>query len=229
MSRQTILIVEDDPHLSVAMRVVLARAGYDVLVAGTKTSAEEQLATRTVDLIVLDIVLPDGSGLSVLEAIRASGRTDPVLVVSGVADDMNRAAAEALGADGFLAKPFTGRDLIEHCESLRRDSPAAMMSDRITIDVAHYQVSYNGRPIALTPKEFDLLHLLLNAQGRVLTREEILLDIWHLPASARTRTLDYHIRSLNRKMLQAGVPGQVQLVRGRGAMWRMQSSSKDLA
>ena len=181
MSRQTILIVDDEPQIQRFLGHALTAAGYDTLLAANGHEALERLATHRPDLMILDLGLPDMNGKEVIERLRQ--RHDlPVIVLSAHDQEMEKIMALDLGADDFVAKPFGIGELLARLRvSLRLRRPAraeVIAQDGVTIDLAAHQVSRDGEALRLTPKEFDLLAALASNPGRVMTHRKLLQQVW---------------------------------------------------
>ncbi|MTH65621.1 response regulator [Paracoccus shanxieyensis] len=181
MSRQTILIVDDEPQIQRFLGHALTAAGYDTLLAANGHEALERLAAHRPDLMILDLGLPDMNGKEVIERLRQ--RHDlPVIVLSAHDQEMEKIMALDLGADDFVAKPFGIGELLARLRvSLRLRRPAraeVIAQDGVTIDLAAHQVSRDGEALRLTPKEFDLLAALASNPGRVMTHRKLLQQVW---------------------------------------------------
>jgi DNA-binding response OmpR family regulator len=179
------------------------------------TGGEGLVAVRAAppDLIVLDVMLPGIDGLEVLRRLRAdpAAATVPIIMLTAKSDEVDRVVGLELGADDYVAKPFSPKELVARVRAvLRRARPAEgarpLAHGGIVLDTGRHQVTVKGAPVALTPKEFDLLHALLESAGRVLSREHLLNRVWgYARADAiESRTVDVHVRRLRAKLGDAG-------------------------
>jgi DNA-binding response OmpR family regulator len=232
-TRRPILVVDDDAKIVSLVRMYLERAGYPVVDAADGRAALSAIALEAPALVVLDVMLPEVDGIAVLEAIRRTDRT-PVIILSarGLVDD--RLKGLAAGADDYLPKPFSPAELVLRVErildrtGIRTEGPnrAALATMRrepiqhgdLVLDLERHEVSIDGRPIFLTAVEFRLLAALLEADGRVLTRDQLLDAVYgHDEAEVLDRTVDVHIRRLRDKLGDDPVaPRYVATVRGVG-------------
>jgi len=199
-----LLLVEDDPTISEPLVDGLRREGFDVELAATGADA---LSADPVDLVLLDLGLPDLEGRVVCQQLRAASAV-PIIVVTARGDEIDRVVLLELGADDYVVKPFGFRELVARIRAvLRRVSPAGDESVRdalevgpLAIDLRSRAVSFDGRPVALTPKEYDLLVRLASDAGAVTTREQLMREVWDENWWGSTKTLDVHVASLRRKL-----------------------------
>jgi len=212
-----LLVVEDDPTIAEPLRRGLMREGFDVDLAGTGADA---LAAGECDLVLLDLGLPDIDGRDVCRQLRARSGI-PIIVVTARGDEIDRVILLELGADDYVVKPFGFRELLARIRAvLRRTSggpPTAQTDARIDagllqIDTRTRNVTYDGRPVALTPKEHDLLVYLARDPDVVHTREQIIENVWDDNWWGSTKTLDVHVASLRKKL----APESIETVRGVG-------------
>lgn len=223
-----ILIVEDDPSVALALRELLVRAGHRVEIRYQAEGVEERLERDGVDLLLLDLRLPGLSGLELLERIRDRGRDPRVVVLTGVEDEEVLVQAFRRGADDFLTKPCSSRELLARVEAqLRRrrlelEPPRRLaLAPGVAVDLARLEVFRDDRVTNLTEREGRLLEYLIAHRDRVVTREELLAEVWHY-ANPRieTRTVDTHIADLRRKIEpDPAHPRLIATVRGRGYRW----------
>jgi DNA-binding response OmpR family regulator len=211
-----ILLVEDDLRVGAAMTSMLQRRGYAVEHAATASAA---LAAAPCDLVLLDLNLPDGDGVDVCRTLRQRSAHLGIIAVTARAEERDRIIGLRVGADDYVVKPFSMAELQARIEALLRRAAAYAPAPRETarigplrIDHAARTVEVDGRPVALTRKEFDILASLARQPGVALTRERILLDVWQTTWSGR-HTLEVHVASLRAKL---GDPDLVQTVRGVG-------------
>jgi len=211
-----LLVVEDDDGIAVPLVEGLVRAGYEVAKAATGAEALAQIGG--VDLMVLDLGLPDIDGSEVCRRVR-SGSGLPIIVVSARGEESERVLALELGADDYLVKPFGMRELVARIRAVTRrtgnvtDTPGPQRIGSLDIDRRTRRISVDGREVELTPKEFDLLLILAEDPGAVMSREEIMSSVWDPHWYGPTKTLDVHVASLRKKL---GDPGLVETVRGVG-------------
>jgi DNA-binding response OmpR family regulator len=207
---QRILVVEDEPTINQAVAERLAADGFVVRQAFDGPGAVEVAADWQPDLVVLDVMLPGYDGLEVCRRVQAE-RPVPVLMLTARDDETDILVGLGVGADDYLTKPFSMRELVARVRALlRRVERAAELASRppaapigigsLVIDRARRAVTVAGQPVHLTPTEFDLLVCLAEQPGTVLTREQLLDDVWDWPGAAGTRTVDSHVKSLRAKI-----------------------------
>ena len=214
---QRVLIVEDEPAIAESLDYALRRDGFDTKTAASYLKAEAARAWPT--LIILDLMLPDGNGRDLLRLLRDEGRTTPVIVLSSRESEADRISALEDGADDYVTKPFSPREVVARVRAvLRRLAPSEHPEpDVISVDRTARQASTGGRALELTRVEFDLLAALFESPGRVYTRAELIDRVWGSGYAITDRTIDSHIKSLRRKLTEAGGPaGVIQTVRGVG-------------
>jgi DNA-binding response OmpR family regulator len=197
-----VLVVDDESELAEAVVAALQRHGFDCEWVTTLAEAVERAGDA--ELVLLDLGLPDGDGLSQCAAIAAKA---PLIVISARGEEVDRVLALELGADDYLAKPFSTRELIARCRAvLRRSGTARRTVVRVSdldIDVDAFEVRRDGEPIELTAKETALLMALAQQQGALVRRSKLAEDVWESPLSLVQRTIDTHVSSLRAKL---GVP-----------------------
>jgi DNA-binding response OmpR family regulator len=212
-----VLLVEDDDTIASPLQRGLAREGFVVERHATGGGALQSVRDgASPAVILLDLGLPDMDGFDLCRALRQT--TDaPVIVVTARGDEVDRVVGLELGADDYVVKPFGLRELVARIRAVARRSsaptPVASMPARLIVDRRTREVAFDGRDIALTPKEFDLLALLAADPGAVCTRERILDEVWDPHWYGPTKTLDVHVSSLRRKL---GDPTLVETIRGVG-------------
>jgi len=219
-----VLIVEDEPAIAESLDYALRREGFETQTAATYARAAAARAWPT--LIILDLMLPDGNGRDLLRALRSEARSTPVIVLSSREGESDRVAALEDGADDYVTKPFSPREVVARVRAVLRrmaapDSGEPQLSRSsgagIAIDRIGRQTSFAGRALELTRMEFDLLAELWDSQGRVYTRAELIDRVWGSGFAMTDRTIDSHIKSLRRKLEGAGAgEGVIQTVRGVG-------------
>lgn len=218
--------MEDEAPIAETLAFNLEREGYQVSVA-TDGRIGLDLALRTrPDLILLDLMLPGLDGIEVCRRIRAAGLTAPMIMLTARAEETDRVLGLELGADDYVTKPFSLRELLARIRSvLRRSSststPSLQAVDHLQIDLEGHEVRAAGNPVEMSAKEFELLRALLQHRGQVLSREQLLDLVWGQDFFGDPRTVDVHIRWLREKIeLDPAHPELVLTVRGSGYKFR---------
>ncbi|GAA0220798.1 response regulator transcription factor [Cryptosporangium japonicum] len=215
------LLVEDDSRVRRALRLALADESYQVTEAGTVAECHARLAEGYPDVVLLDLMLPDGNGFDVCRAIRRHSDV-PVIIVTARADSHDVVAGLEVGADDYVTKPLVAKELSARIRALMRRATAApakqvLTAGNIRIAVDERQVTRDGEPLDLTKTEFRLLCELAQADGAVCTREQLLEKVWNYDYFGDDRVVDVHIRRLRRKVEHdPNDPQIVQTVRGHG-------------
>ncbi len=210
-----VLLVEDDIRVAGALETALRRRGYDLLRAGT---AAEALAAPPVDLVLLDFGLPDRDGIEVCRELRRRGEV-AIIAVTARGEERDRIAGLRTGADDYVVKPFGMAELQARIDAvmrraLRTVAPQGATSfGKVTIDFDAHRVTVEGAEISLTRKEYDLLTALARRPGTVVTRDQLLADVWHTTWAGSPHTVEVHVASLRAKLRD---PALVQTVRGVG-------------
>jgi DNA-binding response OmpR family regulator len=216
-----VLLVEDDTRVRRALRLALTDEGYQVTEAGTAAACHSRLAEEYPDVVLLDLMLPDGDGLDVCRAIRRQSDV-PVIIVTARADSSDVVAGLEVGADDYVTKPLVAKELSARIRALLRRATATPAKQVLTagdvrIVVDERQVTRAGQPVELTKTEFRLLCELAHAEGSVCTREHLLEKVWNYDYFGDDRVVDVHIRRLRRKIEHdPNDPQIVQTVRGHG-------------
>jgi two-component system response regulator RegX3 len=219
-----ILLVEDEPSLVETVRYALEREGFGVTVARDGREALERFAAEPPDLVILDLMLPAVSGLDVCRRIRESSMV-PIVIVTAKDAEADKVAGLELGADDYVTKPFSVRELVSRVRAnLRRSQmtvPDAagevLTGGPIRLDAARHEVTVRGDPVAFPPKEFELLESFLRSPGRLLTRERLIQRIWGGDYVGDTKTLDVHVKRLRQKIERdPHEPEHLLTVRGLG-------------
>jgi DNA-binding response OmpR family regulator len=204
-----ILVVEDERDLARGIKANLELEGYEVHVAATGEEALAQLASVSPDLVILDLMLPGLGGFEVLERMREDGSEVLVLILSARSEEVDKVRGFRTGADDFLTKPFGVLELIVRLEALLRRrkggvetsaAPPVLQVGASLIDADRRALIRDGVEIPLTPKEFELLMALHRKRDRIVSRQELLRDVWGYSADVTTRTVDVHIAELRRKL-----------------------------
>ncbi|MEM1447656.1 MAG: response regulator transcription factor [Planctomycetota bacterium] len=223
-----VLVVEDEEALAIGIRDAIEHAGFDVTLVHDGIAALEAAQKGPFDLIVLDLMLPGQSGIDVLKKLRADNHMVRVLVLTALADEEDLVRGFEAGADDYMKKPFSPRELLARVEAqFRRANIEAAppqlleLPGDIKVDLARLEVHRDGTTIQLTPREGDILSYLIQHNDRVVTREDLLLDVWeYQSANVETRTVDIHIVGLRRKVEpEPSKPQLIQTVRGKGYRW----------
>ena len=204
---QTVLVVEDEASIASFVAMYLRNAGYDVKVAPTGRDALTQAGSQSPALIVLDLMLPDIDGIEVCRRLRQHSDV-PILMLTARDEDVDKIVGLEVGADDYLTKPFNPRELVARVKSiLRRSTPerketqtTQIRHGKLLVDAGRREVQVDGEDVQLAPKEFDLLWELLDHNGLVLTRDQLLERVWGYTFAGDTRTVDVHIRQLRRKL-----------------------------
>jgi DNA-binding response OmpR family regulator len=218
-----ILVVDDDAKIVRLVRTYLERAGYRVIEATDGAAALAAIGREKPSLIVLDIMLPEVDGLSVLRALRRTSRT-PVIVLSARGSVGDRIEGLEIGADDYLAKPFSPAELVvrvgrvlERTGEGGPDQRDILEHGDLVLDTTRHEVTVAGRPVSLTAAEFKLLAALLEAGGRVLTRDQLMDAVYGIDELVLDRTIDVHVGRLRDKLGDdAGAPRYVATIRGVG-------------
>ena len=225
---QRILVVEDEESIALGVSDALEHAGFRVDVVGDGRTALERIRAAQPDLIVLDLMLPGIGGLDVLAKLREERRDVRVVILTALATEAELVKGFELGADDYVKKPFSPRELVARVEAqFRRKEmdtaapPRLDLPGGISVDLARLEVHRDGQTIPLTPREGDILAYLIKNRHRVVTRDDLLLDVWHYKsANVETRTVDIHIVGLRRKVEpKPAEPTLIQTVRGKGYRW----------
>jgi DNA-binding response OmpR family regulator len=224
MAGNKILIVEDDANLLETIKYNLRKEGYDAVTASDGEKAIEVARRERPGLIILDIMLPRMNGFEVCRVLRQE-MTVPILMLTAKADETDKIVGLEIGADDYMTKPFSMRELLARVRAmLRRTQMAAVPPETATIkiddlevDTARHRASLAGMVLALSPKEFDLLAFLAKNKGLVFSREQLLEKVWGYDYAGDTRTVDVHIRWLRLKIeADPGKPRRLATVRGTG-------------
>ncbi|MEY3775896.1 MAG: hypothetical protein RLZZ129_2676 [Verrucomicrobiota bacterium] len=215
-----ILVVEDEPKVAAFVRSGLEEQGYAVTVVPRGEEAPARLGGEAFDAMLLDIMLPGQDGLSLLRQLRAEGSSVPVILLTARGDLEERVEGLNLGADDYLAKPFALSELLARLRAVVRRRTGVgstlLVEADLTLNIATREVKRGGRIIALTPREFSLLECLLRASGRLVTRTEIIQQVWGYSFDPGTNVLDVAIQRLRRKIDDGFPTPLIQTERGVG-------------
>lgn len=218
-------MVEDDETLRRVLAFNLGREGYEVTTVSSGERALEIARGGTIDLVLLDVMLPGMSGIEVLRVLRREGSSTPVIIVSAKGDEIDRVVGLKVGADDYVTKPFSRPELLARIEAVlrrgRRETaeaePAeALVVGPLRIDGGRREVTLGDEPLHLTTKEFDLLAFMAGQPGRIFTRDQLLARVWGYDYGGDSRTVDVHISWLRGKLRGAGDHNYFRTVRGVG-------------
>jgi len=195
-------VVEDDPDIADPLAVVLESEGHEVVVVDDGAAALERAACPDFDLVLLDLGLPDLDGLDVCRRLRAAGSTVPILVLTGRAEEVDTVRGLDAGADDYVAKPFRVEELRARVRAIlrRHGDPGALEVNGVRVDRAARRAWCGPDELDLTPKEFALLDALVSRAGTVVTRSDLMRDVWRATWVGSTKTLDMHVSWLRRKL-----------------------------
>ena len=219
-----ILIVEDEPALAESVQYSLTREGFDVVVAPDGEEALERFRTGNPDLVILDLMLPRLSGLDVCRIVRGESSV-PIVILTAKDGEADKVSGLELGADDYVTKPFSMRELVSRVRALLRRAGMAAQPEPVEVlrggpielDVGKHEARVGGEPLALPPKEFELLEAFLRRKGRLLTRDFLIEEVWGPDYYGDTRTLDVHVKRLRQKVeTDPHEPAHLLTVRGLG-------------
>ena len=219
-----VLVIEDEPDIRKTIDYNLSKESFEVIQAASIEEGEKALASNKIDVIILDLMLPDGSGLTLCRDIKSEPSTKniPVIILTAKTEEVDRVVGFELGADDYVTKPFSVRELILRVKAiLKRGVSTETKTDNVqdsfgelTLNYDEHQAYINNEEISLTALEFKLLKHLINRKGRVQTRDQLLEDVWGYSSNVTTRTVDTHIKRLREKL---GTVGEhIQTIRGVG-------------
>lgn len=224
-----ILLVEDEKAISEPLATHLAREGFEAEVAGSIAEANDALAQRPPDLVLLDVMLPDGDGRDLARRVRQDSDL-PIVMLTARGEELDRVVGLEIGADDYVVKPFSARELTARIRAILRrgrgnQRRGPIEIGRIRLDPASRTCSKNGNPIELAAREFDLLHLLMANAGDVMRREQIMDEVWDPHWFGPTKTLDVHISWLRKKLEDdPSSPRYITTIRGVGFRFADQAS-----
>ena len=225
---RTILLVEDEDSIALPLAAALEREGYATRITGSAPEAIALAAELQPDLLLLDVMLSDGSGLDVCREVRRHS-TVPIIMLTARGDETDRVVGLELGADDYVVKPFSARELVARIRAVLRRVPDEALAaapeqagreyriGALIVDTAMRRAELDGEELSLTRREFDLLALLVSHAGTVLTRERLIDEVWDTNWYGSTKTLDVHVSSLRRKLGDDAVDSRyLHTVRGVG-------------
>jgi len=223
--RTRILLVDDEEHILELIKFNLEKNGFEVLTSNDGEGALVLLATTVVDIVVLDLMLPGKDGLEVCKEIRNMKSFDklPIIMLTAKGEETDRILGLELGADDYVAKPFNVRELIARIKAvLRRTEDIKITNENtlkfkgININLEKHEVTVDGELVELTLKEFDLLKILIENRGKVLSRDFLVNEVWGYEYCGETRTVDVHIRYLRKKIGDNETGEYINTIRGVG-------------
>ena len=217
-----ILLIEDEPDIRKTLEYNISREGYDVISTSSLKEARDHLNSISFSLVLLDLMLPDGSGLDLCREVKSDSEKMhiPIIILTAKDDEVDKVVGFELGADDYVTKPFSVRELILRIKAiLKREVKKQSLEVHrqfgdLIIDSESHEVSLDGKNITLTALEFKLLSQLVDRRGRVQSRDQLLSDVWGYSADVTTRTVDTHIKRLREKLGSMGK--YVQTIRGVG-------------
>ena len=218
-----ILVIEDEPDIRKTLEYNISREGHKVLTAGSLHDAEKILQSQSLSLVLLDLMLPDGSGLDFCRKLKTNSKTEsiPVIILTAKDDEVDKVVGFELGADDYVTKPFSVRELLLRIKAvLKRGEVKKDIVEverqfgDLKIDIESHEVYVDEMQIELTALEFKLLNQLVETRGRVQSRDQLLSEVWGYSAEVTTRTVDTHIKRLRNKLGSMGK--YVQTIRGVG-------------
>jgi len=220
---QRILLIEDEPDIRKTLEYNISREGFDVVSTSSLSDGKKQLDSSSFSLILLDLMLPDGSGLDLCREIKSDKEklSTPIIILTAKDDEVDKVVGFELGADDYVTKPFSVRELIlrikavlKRGERKQENLEVQRQFGELIIDVDSHEVFVNNESVTLTALEFKLLRQLVDRRGRVQSRDQLLSDVWGYSADVTTRTVDTHIKRLREKLGSMGK--YVQTIRGVG-------------
>lgn len=224
MSR--ILVVEDDPAILRGLADNLKFESYEVLTASDGEAACRLIREKNPDLVVLDLMLPRMSGYEVCRKMRGEGVMTPIVMLTARGEEGDRILGLDLGADDYISKPFSVRELLARIRAVLRraqpgpNAPDDLQFDDVAIDFRRYEARKGDTPVEMTRKEFGVLRFLAGRAGAVVTRDELLNEVWGYESTPTTRTVDNHIASLRAKLEAApSEPRHLLTIHGVGYKW----------
>ena len=222
MSKKNILIVEDDHHLSQLVTYNLEKSGFHCFAAQNAESGLDLIENYRIDLVILDIMLPGMDGFECCKKIKQNPKHHniPIIMLTAKNEEIDRIVGFELGADDYIGKPFSTRELILRVKAvIKRDQASEtggelLSIEHLRIDIPRHRVTVREKVVELTHMEFKLLLTLVQRKGRVQSRDTLLEDVWHIESDVSTRTIDTHIRHLRQKLGDMGK--SIETVRGLG-------------
>ncbi|MCX7653720.1 MAG: response regulator transcription factor [Fervidobacterium sp.] len=233
MAKKTIMIIDDQPEILELVSFTLQKEGYDIVPVEDAEKALQELKEKDIDMFIVDIMLPNMDGFEFVRTIRATDKhkLTPVIFLSAKGEEFDKVLGLELGADDYIVKPFSVRELLARIRAVFRrmqlgtvvkeEKPKKIVAKDLEIDIDKYEVRVKGRKVSLTPLEFDLLRFLAENEGKVFSRDVLLDRLWGYDYFGDTRTVDVHIRRLRTKIEEdPSNPRYVVTVRGKGYKFR---------
>jgi two-component system phosphate regulon response regulator PhoB len=223
MEKKKILVVDDEPDVTDLVAYHLKAKGFHVETVNDATASISRARTYQPDLLILDIMMPNLSGIQICRILRADSKLSrvPIIFLTAKAEPSDRIEGLESGADDYIGKPFSPKELVLRVESIlrrlaapRESASARLHIGDIQLDSETHRVTVRGSPLDLTATEFKLLRLMMERQGRVQTREHLLLNVWNYSTEIETRTVDTHVRRLREKL--GPEAGWIETIRGVG-------------
>ena len=223
--KQKVLVVDDEENIRMLVKFNLEKAGYEVLEASDGNKAIETAVNSTPDIVILDLMLPGIDGLEVCRNLKRHPRTAalPIIMLTAKSDEIDRVIGLELGADDYMTKPFSQRELVARIKAVLRRSNVAvgngeeLLLGRLRMNFSQYEAWLDDEKLELTPKEYEMLKLLAENAGKVFSREQLLEKIWDYEYFGDTRTVDVHVRHLRAKLERVPEMAEaIETVRGVG-------------
>ena len=222
---QTILIIEDEANIRELVSYNLVNQGYRTVQAEDGLRGLEMMQKEKPDLILLDVMLPGRSGLDICKELREKGSKISIIMLTAKKEDLDKVMGLEFGADDYITKPFSVHELVARVKAVLRrthrndctDGGDFFAAEALTIDTARHEVQLNGKTVELSLKEFELLKVLAENKGLVMTRDQLLDKVWGMDYDGENRTVDVHIRYLRRKLGDNEAEGKyIRTIRGMG-------------
>ncbi len=221
MTTQKILIADDEPTVHESLGIYLKADGFETVDAYDGQEALDKI-NSDISLVVLDLMMPKKSGIEVCREIRKTSQL-PILMLTAKGEEIDRILGLELGADDYIVKPFSPREVVARIKAVLRRTSEQPRSDSdvvthngLSIDLKSYTVLLQGEPVICTPKEIEILHLLASHPGQVFTREQLLSKVWGYDFAGETRTVDTHIKRIRAKLDSAGLGWSIKTIYGVG-------------
>lgn len=224
-NRKTILIVDDEEHILELLKYNLEKAGYKVVASENGGDTFRLMKDHVVDLLVLDLMLPDMDGIEICKRIRQWDEYArlPIIMLTAKSEEIDRIIGLELGADDYVTKPFSVKELVVRVKTVLRrtekdqaEASSLITCENLSMDLSRHEVTIDQQLIEFTLKEFELLKFLLLNRGRVMSRNYLLDEIWGYDYFGETRTVDVHIRNIRKKIGDKGLDELIETVRGVG-------------
>ena len=208
--KQRILLIDDDRNISRLIRLYMEKEGFEVIEAARGDDGLAQFKKLPPSLVLLDVMLPGIDGLEVLREIRKIGKT-PVIMLTAKDETFDKVLGLELGADDYITKPFENKELVARVKAVLRRSPATeengevddtLLFEQLTVSLKRYEVTYEGKPVEMPPKELEVLYFLASHPNMVFTRDQLLQRVWGFDFFGDSRTVDVHIKRLREKLTE---------------------------